>query len=58
MTYFRLPNNYSATITEGVFPSLISENRYKVTVKNACGLVEEELFCSELSDCMDYLSEF
>ena len=59
MTYFRLPNRYSATIIEGEFPSSFGVTYpYKVSIKNVCGEVEETAYCPTLADCMEVLASY
>ena len=59
MTYFRLPNRYSATIIEGTFESSMGfDYRFKVIIRNACNIEEEVVYSERLSDCMEMLSAY
>ena len=59
MTYFELPNRYSANIQEGTFTSSFGfDYRFKVSIKNVCGEIEETAYCPTLADAMELLAQY
>jgi len=59
MTFFRLPNGYSANISE-FYVDLTDGNdcNYQLTVKNVCGNVEETTFVATIAEAMELLAEY
>ena len=59
MTYFRLPNKFSATIVEGNFTSRCGfEYNYQLTVRDNAERVESTLLAPTLLDIMEYLAQY
>ena len=59
MTFFNLPNNYKASITEGPIDHRSGFTfNYQVTIKNLHGLVEETALTDTIEGCMEILSSY
>ena len=59
MTFFRLPNKFSATIAEGNFTARCGFTyKYELTIRDNAERVESTMLSDKLEDVMEYLAQY